>query len=72
MMANDMCLWHIIDMKKHSTKLVVGSKAFAAISAVEGLKLTAVSTGRLVQQKKQDLSNDKRRQEILHAYQIGK
>ena len=59
-------------MKKQSGKFVIGSEAFAAISAVEGLKLSAVSKERLAEQKRKGLSNDQRRQEILNAYQAGK
>jgi hypothetical protein len=47
---------------------VIGEKAFAAITAVEGLKLSDASSRRLQRLKSSGLSGDERRAEILRAY----
>jgi hypothetical protein len=46
----------------------LGAKAFAAISAVEGLLLSASSTRRLNTLKASGLTADERRAEVLRAY----
>ena len=48
--------------------LVLGAKAFAAISAVEGLRLSASSSRRLKTLKASSLTADERRAEVLRAY----
>ncbi len=48
--------------------LILGAKAFAAISAVEGLQLNAASRQRLDALKAADLTPDERRTEVLRAY----
>ncbi len=57
------------DKRKSKTEAqILGSKAFAAISAVEGLRLGAASQERLNQLKSAGLSQEERRSEILRAY----
>jgi len=56
--------------KKNSSKqTVLGPKRFAAISAVEGLKLSAAATNRQRKMDAQDFSPAQRRAEIIRAYQ---
>jgi hypothetical protein len=55
-------------MTRQSSKSVVGTKAFAAITSVEGLKLSAKSKTRLSNLKAKGLNNDERRAEIVRAY----
>lgn len=52
-------------------KAVIGEKAFAAITAVEGLKLSDASRRRLQRLKSSGLPNEERRAEILRAYRSG-
>ena len=47
---------------------VIGPTAFAAIAAVEGLKLNTASRARLNKLKASGLSPDARRTEVLRAY----
>lgn len=47
---------------------VLGARAFAAITAVEGLRLSAASRRRLEVLKASSLSADERRAEVLRAY----
>jgi hypothetical protein len=47
---------------------VLGDKAFAAITAVEGLELSAASKRRLDTLKRSGLSADERRAEVLRTY----
>lgn len=47
---------------------VLGRQAFAAITAVEGLKLSAASQLRLDSLKSSGLSAEERRAEVLRAY----
>ena len=54
-------------MALRSTKTVLGSKAFAAISAVEGLALSAASKRRLASLRASNLSEEERRAEIMRA-----
>ena len=56
-------------MTRRNSKSVIGPKAFAAISAVEGLKLSAKSKSRL---EAKGLSNDERRTEIIRAYRTAR
>ena len=55
-------------MALRSTKTVLGSKAFAAISAVESLALSAASKRRLASLRASNLSDEEGRAEIMHAY----
>lgn len=47
---------------------VLGAKAFAAICAVEGLRLSAASRKRLAVLKAAGLTTEERRAEVLRAY----
>jgi hypothetical protein len=47
---------------------VLGNKAFAAITAVEGLELSAASKRRLDALRHSSLSAEERRAEVLRAY----
>jgi hypothetical protein len=49
----------------------LGDKTFAAISAVEGLKLSRTSTKRLNTLKQKKLTPAQKRAEVLRAY-VGK
>jgi hypothetical protein len=52
---------------------VLGTKAFAAITAVEGLRLSAASRKRLDALKAAGLSAEERRAEVLRSYtSLGK
>lgn len=53
-------------------KRVLGAKAFAAISSVEGLRLSKASRQRLTTSKAAGLSGDERRAEVLRAYTATK
>jgi hypothetical protein len=57
--------------RKKSAKKILGSKKFAAISAVEGLSLTAESKHRLDKLMNSSLSPDQRRAEVIRAYKKG-
>jgi len=59
--------------QKHKSKLssrsrVIGAKAFAAITGVEGLKLGTASRVRLQKLKASGLGERERRAEVLRAY----
>lgn len=54
--------------KRTAKGAVLGAKAFAAISAVEGLRLSSASKKRLTALKSRKLSQDERRAEVLRAY----
>lgn len=47
---------------------VLGARAFAAITAVEGLRLSAASRRRLEVLKASGLTGDERRAEVLRAF----
>ena len=51
---------------------VLGARAFAAISAIEGLKLTAAGKRRLDLMDERKLTPDERRAEVLRAYMVIK
>lgn len=53
---------------KKPASRVLGTRAFAAITAVEGLRLTASSRRRLDMLKASSLSAEERRAEVLRAY----
>jgi hypothetical protein len=66
-------------MKKTSKRFVaegngyvLGERTFAAISAIEGMKLNAASRKRLASMKKRKLSSAAQRSEIIVAYTGGK
>ncbi|CDX14276.1 conserved hypothetical protein [Mesorhizobium plurifarium] len=66
-------------MKKTSKSLkpsesghVLGHRTFAAITAVEGISLDAVSRKRLADMKKRNLSPDDQRSEVIRAYLSAK
>ncbi len=52
----------------NTSSRVLGEKTFAAISAVEGLKLGAASKKRLSAMKEQNLTASQKRAEVLRAY----
>ena len=54
--------------RRKPVNAVLGSDAFAAISAVEGIKLNAESESRLRRLLKSNLSPDQKRAEIIRAY----
>lgn len=47
---------------------ILGARAFAAITAVEGLRLSAASRRRLESLKASGLTPEERRAEVLRAY----
>lgn len=55
-----------------SAARVLGAKTFAAIAAVEGLRLNATSKKRLAALRASGLSPDERRAEVLRAYSAPK
>jgi hypothetical protein len=72
-MATLIVLCHSQDMSKTRSKSdarsrVIGTRAFAAISAVEGLKLSRDSRARLDHLCSSGLGNDERRSAVRDAY----
>ena len=59
-------------MTRQSSKSVIGTEAFAAITAVEGLTLSVESKSRLANLKAKGLNNDERRAEIIRAYRAAR
>lgn len=66
-------------MKKSTKRLtpgspshILGQRTFAAITAVEGINLSAASRKRLADLKKRKLSPDDQRAEIIRTYQDAK
>lgn len=57
-----------------SASCVIGPRAFAAITAVEGLSLSSESKKRLADLRRSDLSQAQRRAEVVRAYEkpVGK
>jgi len=62
-------------MKKTTKRLggtseghVLGERTFAAITAVEGISLSAESRKRLSSMKKRKLTNEEQRTEVIRAY----
>ncbi len=51
---------------------ILGAKKFAAIAAVEGLRLSAASKKRLASLRASELTPDERRAEVLRAYSSPK
>jgi hypothetical protein len=58
--------------KTSSRSRVLGAKTFAAIAAVEGLKLSAAGKKRLSTLKASGLSTAQRRKAILRSYKGAK
>jgi hypothetical protein len=54
--------------KPSSRSRVLGGKKFAAIAAVEGLKLSPAAKKRIAAMRAKKLSPDQRRAEVLRAY----
>ena len=50
----------------------LGDRTFAAITAVEGISLSAASRKRLATMKKRKLTGDEQRTEIIRAYSQAK
>jgi hypothetical protein len=59
-------------IKTSANSHVLGRKAFAAISAVEGLKLNRESSKRLNSLRSEDVSPEERRQAVIRAYSESK
>lgn len=51
-----------------SASQVLGAKSFAAITAVEGLRLKGASKKRVATLRASELSPDERRAEVIRAY----
>lgn len=51
---------------------VLGDRTFAAITAVEGISLSATSRERLASMKKRKLTAEEQRTEIIRAYTEAK
>jgi hypothetical protein len=56
-------------LKASGSGVVLGQRTFAAITAVEGIGLSAASRKRLSDLKKRKLSADDQRSEVIRAYQ---
>lgn len=54
--------------KRSKPSRVLGARSFAAISAVEGLKLSPSSRARLKRMAMDDLPHDERREAILQMW----
>lgn len=59
-------------MKKMRPTPCLTPQAFAAVAAVEGLRLSAASRKRLAKYEAAGLSMDERRQAILQAYKSAR
>ena len=59
-------------LKASTSGVVLGQRTFAAITAVEGIGLSAASRRRLSDLKKRKLSADDQRSEVIRAYQDAK
>jgi hypothetical protein len=59
-------------MKRSAAQNALGAKAFAAITAVEGLKLSTESKKRLIILKTNGLTHDQQRLEILRTYKVAR
>jgi len=62
----------MIDDKRNAAPSTLSRRAFAAISAVEGLKLTDAGKRRIADMDARGLSPSERRAEILRAYKGSK
>lgn len=63
---------HIKKTKSGQANLVLGDRVFAAITAVEGIKLGPESRSRLSNLNKRKLSNPEQRAAIVQAYREAK
>lgn len=59
-------------LKPSTSGHVLGQRTFAAITAVEGIGLSAASRKRLADLKKRKLSADDQRSEVIRAYRDAK
>ena len=59
-------------LKPHTTGHVLSQQTFAAITAVEGISLSAASRKRLADMNKRKLSPDDQRTEVIQAYRDAK
>lgn len=55
-------------LKPSTSGHVLGQRTFAAITAVEGINLSAASRQRLAEMKKRKLSPDEQRSEVIRTY----
>jgi hypothetical protein len=72
-LATEGVLWHFKFMSKahgksNGTSRILGAKAFGAISAVEGLKLSHDSRARLDLLRRSGLGGEERRTAVKDAY----
>jgi hypothetical protein len=58
--------------RETTTGRIIGAKAFAAISAVEGLKLSPAGKKRVAASKSRKLTLAQRRTEVVRAYTASK
>jgi hypothetical protein len=58
--------------RANTTDHVLGQRTFAAITAVEGISLSAASRKRLADMNKRKLSPDDQRAEVIRAYRDAK
>jgi 4-alpha-glucanotransferase len=56
----------------NASSRILGDKTFSAITAVEGLKLSAASKKRMSAMKAQNLTPAQKRAEVLRAYSHSK
>ena len=59
-------------LRGSTSGVVLGERTFAAITAVEGLGLSASSRKRLADMEKRKLSGDEQRSEVIRAYSAAK
>lgn len=59
-------------LKPSASRHVLGQRTFAAITAVEGISLSAASRKRLTDMNKRKLSPDDQRTEVIRAYRDPK
>lgn len=59
-------------LKPSGSGHVLGQRTFAAITAVEGISLSATSRKRLADMNKRKLSPDDQRIEVIRAYRDAK
>jgi hypothetical protein len=58
--------------RANTTDHLLGQRTFAAITAVEGISLSAASRKRLADMNKRKLSPDDQRAEVIRAYRDAK
>ena len=59
-------------LRDAATGRIIGAKAFAAITAVEGLELSPAGKKRLAASKSRKLTHAQRRAEVVRAYTASK